>query len=365
MASTVLQHGSGRQLTAMRARVCAHLRDDAAADTPVPPSVLLAAREEGVFLLLADRLGWEPFADELRDAAVVDALRTLELRTVLAALGEGGIPSVLLKGAALAYTCYPRPELRPRADTDLLIPENARDRVASVLSRLGYRRPSEIDGDVAVGQFHFVKINAQGLEHVLDVHWRLSNVRAFADVLTYEELARAAVVVPALGAHAWAPTAVHALLVACIHRVAHHADTTHLLWLFDVHVLARSLTERDRQAFVALASAKRVRAVCARTLTLAEDAFGGLDVAWIDSLAPVDSREEPTAAFVGGGMRQVDILKSDLRASSWGSKVQLLREHLFPSASYMRERYPGWPAFLLPLAYARRVVTGAPRWLRR
>src|SRR5215831_10265345 len=121
MASAVLRHNDGsRQLTTtMRARVCAYLRDDAAPSGPVQASVLAAAREEGVFLLLADRLWREVFADELRDAAAIDALRTRELRVVLAALADARVDAVVLKGAALAHTHYPRPELRPRVDTDL------------------------------------------------------------------------------------------------------------------------------------------------------------------------------------------------------------------------------------------------------
>ena len=348
----------------MDERLCAYLRGDIAVGT-VSDAVLAAAREQGVFLLLADRLRLPLFAAELRQAALVDALRTRELQAVLAALAGAGVHAMLFKGAALAHTHYPRPELRPRSDTDLVIPIDARDSVAAVLLRLGYRRPPEIDSGLAVGQFHFVKIDDVGLEHALDVHWRLSNVRAFAETLTYDELVCDAVAVPALGPHAWTASQIHALLLACIHRVAHHADTTYLLWLVDVHLLARSLTAADRNGFVALASAKRVRAVCARTLTLAQDALGGLDAAWIDSLASSGVVEEPTARFVGGRLRQVDILKSDLDATAWGSRMQLLREHLFPPASYMRERYPGWPSLLLPLAYARRIVAGAPRWLRR
>nr|UXE44937.1 hypothetical protein Hi04_10k_c3996_00012 [uncultured bacterium] len=347
----------------MEERLCVYLRGDTTTG-PVSEDALAAAREHGVFLLLADRLRLTAFAAELRQAAIVDALRTRELQAVLAALTGAGVHAVLFKGAAVAHTHYPRPELRPRSDTDLLIPIEARDRVFSALSRLGYRQPAEIDSILAVGQFHFVKTDEVGLEHALDVHWRLSNVRAFADVLSYEELAGDAVPVSALGPHARSASPVHALLVACVHRVAHHADTTYLLWLYDVQLLSRSLTAVDREAFVALASAKRVQAVCERTLTLAQDAFGGLDVGWIDSLAP-GAVEEPTSQFVGGGLRQVDILASDFGATAWGSKMQLLRAHLFPPPSYMRERYPGWPALLLPLAYARRIVAGAPRWLRR
>ena len=346
-------------------RTCACLREPVSVCAPVPEDVLAKARADGVHLLLADRVSLPSLAVELREAAIIEALRARELRDVLGGLARAGVRPVLLKGAALAYTHYRRPELRPRSDTDLMIPATARDDVAGALAASGYQRPPEIDGDVAIGQCHFVKSDRQGLEHALDVHWRVSNVRTFAEALTYEELALDAVAVPALGPHAWAPSPVHSLLVACIHRVAHHDDTTHLLWLFDVHVLARALTPVEREAFASLAVARRMRAVCTRTLTLAQEALGGLDGTWIDSLSSADAEEEPSAAFVGGGLRQADILKSDLAATAWAFKLQLLREHLFPSPSYMRQRYPRWPALLLPLAYARRIVAGAPRWLRR
>jgi hypothetical protein len=271
----------------------------------------------------------------------------------------------LIKGAALAYTHYDRPELRPRIDVDLMIPVDAREAVARTLAALGYRRPLEIDGDVAIGQFHFVQRDRHGYDHALDVHWRVSNVRAFADVVTYDELAGEAVSLPALGPHALAPSAVHALLIACVHRIAHHNDTSNLLWLYDVHLIAHALTQKERDAFVALAVSRRMRAVCVRTLTLAQEAFGGIDREWIAALSPADDPGEPSAAFVGGGLRQVDILKSDLAATAWTSRLRLLREHLVPSASYMRQRFPRWPVVLLPVAYVCRIVAGAPRWLRR
>jgi len=346
-------------------QTCAYIRADTGRPATVPADVLAFARADRVHLLLADRLGLRSFASELREAAVVEAVRARELRAVLDALPEGGIRPVLMKGAALAYTHYTRPELRPRIDVDLLIPAGAREQVAHRLTGLGYRRPPEIDGDVAIGQFHFVKTDRHGHTHALDVHWRVSNVRAFADVVSYEELIADAVAVPALGPHALAPSAIHALLIACVHRIAHHQDTPNLLWLYDVHLIAKALSADERGAFVALASSRRMRAVCARTLTLAQGAFGGIDSACIDGLASGDCSSEPSAAFVGGGLRQVDILKSDLAATPWSSRLRLLREHLLPYASYMRQRFPRCPVVLLPFAYVGRIVFGAPRWLRR
>lgn len=346
-------------------QACAYIRAPKDVPAPVPEDVLELAHADRVHLLLADRLGLHSPTGELRDAAVLEELRARELRVVLSALQEDGVRPVLMKGAALAYTHYSRPELRPRLDVDLMIPAASRDQVAHALTAIGYERPPEIDGDVAIGQFHFVKKDRHGCTHALDVHWRVSNVRAFADVVSYEELARDAVPVAALGPQAMAASPVHALLIACVHRIAHHNDTPNLLWLYDVHLIARALSCGEREAFIALASSRRMRAVCARTLRLAEEAFGGIDRAWIETLTSAGHSIEPSAVFVGGGLRQVDILKSDVAATPWRSRVRLLREHLFPGASYMRQRFPSWPVALLPIAYVWRIVIGAPRWFRR
>jgi hypothetical protein len=75
--------------------------------------------------------------------------------------------------------------------------------------------------------------------------------------------------------------------------------------------------------------------------------------------------DEPSAAFVGGNRALAEILLSDLRQGHWRTRVALLRELLFPGLRYIRKRYPGWPAPLLPLAYAHRIAHGAPAWLRR
>jgi Uncharacterised nucleotidyltransferase len=350
----------------MRAGVCVLLREGAATAASVPAAVLAEARAEGMHLILAERLRLPAFDGELRDAAVVDACRVHELRAVLAGMAAAGIRPVLLKGASLARTHYSRPELRPRSDTDLMIPASARDLVARTLVALGYRRQSEVDGELAIGQFHFEKHDRIGLFHALDVHWRVSNVRVFADALTYEELARDAVALPSLGPDAWSPSPVHALLLACVHRVAHHGDADDLLWLYDVHLLARAFTSHQRDAFAALASARRMRAVCARTLSLALEAFGGVDVGWIAALSAPGCAAEPSAAFLGGGLRQVDILKADLAATpGWRSRLILLREHLFPRAAFMYERYGTRTRLALPWLYLHRAVTGLPKWFRR
>jgi len=331
---------------------------------PWSNDLLACARANDVHLLLADRAGTGPLLADLRAAAALEAARERELRQVLAALAGVSVRPVLLKGAVLSRTHYRRPELRPRTDTDLIIPPSARDTTARALMELGYERVAEADGRLTTGQFHLHKCDALGLFHALDVHTRISNVRAFANALSYEELVRDGRPVPSLGPHAWGPSPVHALMIACVHRVAHHGNTDSLLWLLDASLLARSLEPHERGCFTELTGARAVRSVCRSTLMLADATFGGIDVYWLASLAT--ETIEPTAAFLRGPMRQVDILRQDLLASPrlW-QRLQIVGEHLFPSSSFMYTRYGTRRKVTLPFLYAHRIVTGVPKWFRR
>jgi len=315
-------------------------------------------------LLLAHRTRIDRLQADLRAAMVVEAARERELRHVLSALEAADVRPVLLKGVVLSRTHYSVPELRPRTDTDLIIPVRARDAAARALVELGYERVAETAGPLTTSQFHLHKYDASGLFHALDVHCRISNARAFADVLSYAELVRDARPIPSLGPYAWGPSPVHALTIACVHRVAHHGNSDSLLWLLDVALLARSLAPPERDAFAELASARAVRAVCCNTLMLADAAFGGIDRDLVASLRT--ETIEPTAAFLRGPMRQIDILKEDLRASPrlW-QRLQIVGEHLFPSSSFLYERYGTRRKFTLPFLYAHRIVTGIPKWLQR
>jgi putative nucleotidyltransferase-like protein len=344
--------------------LCCWLRDDAAGPgSPMAPAALANARAHRIHLLLADRFALSELADELRAAAALDAARERELRSVIAALAD--VKPVVIKGAALAHTHYQRSELRPREDTDLLIAAADKGRVATALERLGYERVTEVDGQLATAQFHFRRGYGCGVRHALDVHWRMSNVRTFAEALSYDEIVAASAPLSCLGPAARVPSAVHSLVIACAHRVAHHGNSDQLLWLYDIHLLARSLAVAERRQFTALVTARRLRAVAAKGLATAAAAFGSIDTQWIAALQEAPPTEEPSAAFVGGPLRRIDVLTADLAATArWRDRVRLLREHLFPAAAFMYERYGTHRTAALPILYAHRIVSGAPKWFR-
>jgi hypothetical protein len=356
--------------------LCARLSGE---DVPLTPAVVATARRHRIHLVLAAAARVEELADpsgapllaDLRKAEVVEIIRERTLRGLLDQLGAEGVDAVLLKGAGLAYTLYPFPHLRPRADVDVMLPRTALGRAGRTLLAGGWKRAAEPDGELVTAEQHYVLEGGlgrpAGFAEQLDLHWKIAIPQVFGDTVMFEELRSRAVPVAALGAHARTLSAPDALFVACLHRVAHHQDTVDLLWLWDIHLLASRLTDEERARFAVLAARASMRAVCTRGLELASVRFrtaGAADL--IAALRPLPGeRPEPSAQFLGG-LRQVDVLRTDLSAlGGWRPGLALVAEHLFPPTAYMRSHYPGCPAAALPLAYLFRIVRGAPKWFRR
>ena len=344
------------------------------AQAPVTAELLTVARRHRVHYLLAAGAWRESPGDlgaalqrELRSAAAFDAWREQDLRGVLDALADGGVDALLMKGGALAYTTYDAPHLRFRVDTDLLIRREQLEAAERVLAAHGWSRPPEADFEVAAAQRHYVKPAPASREVHLDVHWRIANPRTFSDALSFEELSAGAVPVSALGRHGRAPRAVHAVLLACVHRVAHHDDEVDLLWLWDIHLLVSRLSAAEEEALVALAVRTGMTAVCVRGLDLAAAAFGtpaaGVLASRLRSAG--DGRPEPSSRFLDG-VRPITTLRADLASvRGWRMPLRLLGERVLPSPRYIRAQYPRWPNGLLWLAYVDRLVRGMPRWFRR
>lgn len=341
------------------------------ADAAFEAALVVAAREHGVTALLTTTTAlqsWpkqlqQAFRDARREEAVIEAIRRDALQQVVATFSQAGIQSLIIKGAQLAYTHYPQPWLRPRADTDLLIDSADRERAGAALQSLGYIAKTQISGTLVAHQQQFERIDRYGLTDTIDLHWKVTNPHLFADVLTFEELIGAARPIPQLG-EALGLSTVHALLLACVHRVAHHQNSDLLIWLYDIHLLSGAMDDHEREEFPELARAKRVRSICLAGFDHAQRLLGTvIPPGWRERLAVGNDDIEPSAAFLQQGVRRIDMLLWDLRiVGGWGQKARLLRETVFPPAAYVRARYG--PHTPLLFAYFDRVVTGARKWFR-
>jgi hypothetical protein len=335
------------------------------------------ATRHRVHVLLADRAAAEDAREAwpeataahltriLGAAVLLEAVRHEECRRVFRALRSRGVRAMLIKGGALAHTDYRQPHLRPRADTDVLIPRDDLAAVEDALAPLGYRHAVETSGALITQQCHFDRIDGSGIGHAWDVHWKIGNVHAIAGALTYEEIRRDAVALEAFDSEVEAPSAAHALLIACLHRVAHHADAPDLLWLLDIHLLAARLGADQWTALVALARERRVWAAVARSLSCTRMMFD-TNLPSVVAHALDDLVDDPTVRLLDPGLRQVDVFHADLAAlPTWTARWQLVREHVFPPAAFMRARYGVRHRAALPWWYARRLLTGGPGWFRR
>ena len=254
---------------------------------------------------------------------------------------------LLLKGSALAYTLYTTPAHRPRFDSDLLVRHEDMTRVAEVMTGRGYRCPDQVTGELVMHQVDYARKDSQGVWHVYDFHWKVANRQAVAGVLSFDELARDGESIAALGPHARGLSRVHALLLACVHRVAHHPSDDRLIWIYDIHLLAETLSPREAELFGALAVARSVSAVLDR---LAGDRAAGVP--------------EPSAALLAPPRSRIDEMLGDLRAlPGWSRRARLVYEHAFPPPGYITGAYMVNRVWL-PALYTHRIVRGVWRWIR-
>ena len=265
--------------------------------------------------------------------------------------------------------------LLPRLDVALA--RDAVDRVHAVLTQtLGYAPVERVSNDLTAPQRAYAK-RLHPVGHVFDVHWQLSSPRVFSAMPSFEALEAESVELPECGPAARVPSPVHALLIACVHRVAHHLDAHDLKWLLDIHLLAGGqaagaatarprLTPADWDGFVELARASQVGAVCHRSLRTAAEQLGTPIPAHIlsgESLTKF-SRTEPSALYLHAQpmLRRV---VADARTLPWSGRLRLVREHLFPPEPYMRTTWAPGSSAPLSALYATRAVLGLAGWLRR
>lgn len=294
--------------------------------------------------------------------ATIEAYRQSNVREALTALAEAGIPSLLMKGTALAYTIYPLPSLRPCHDTDLLVRDGDWKRVAELLRGVGYVQGIAIPGQLVSHQRMFARRNGPRSSHVLDVHRRILNAQSYASLLTFDALARSSIPVPALGPSARAPGTIHAMLLACLHRFAHHPEDDRLIWLYDVHLLGQAMTQKDWAQALRLARELGIAAICGQAIGAAAGRLGTVVPTEIAQGFEQSARSTQIPLLE----RRWQQLLADLRAlPDWRRRLRLLAEHALPPAQYMRNRYGCTHSCLLPWYYARRLVFGLCKLTRR
>lgn len=361
--------------------ICAALRGEKPAwpwteDAAAIANLYSRADLHGVCALLHSQLAssdWPPtVVQELRSRAIQLAMWELRHQQLLAqtllALAAIGVEPILIKGTALAYSLYANPALRTRSDTDLLIPIDAKDRVHDALTSLGFERSLGVSGEFVSYQASYTRRIDDGGSHTLDLHWKINNSELLSRLFTYEELRHDAEPLLQLCPHALGASRVHALLLACMHRSTHkqnpyyvndepHHEADRLIWLYDIHLLAGQLNAREWDEFVRLATQKGLRAVSLEGMQHAQSRFHTAYPDAILNALGAPGAPEPAARYLDGGKLRQQWM--DFRAlGSLSQQQRFVGELLFPSATYMRSRYPVRQFDWLPWLYLRRAADG-------
>jgi hypothetical protein len=133
------------------------------------------------------RLGRAPrraaVAHHLRQTARARALRD-QLAAIVPTLERAcGAPPIMIKGAALADALYPRADLRPFCDLDLVVPSHGLGAAVSALERsLGYRDVPEPWPEYGRrhGHHHGLQRDDGACPSLVELHWRVGDDPAAA-----------------------------------------------------------------------------------------------------------------------------------------------------------------------------------------
>ncbi|MBA3443368.1 MAG: nucleotidyltransferase family protein [Gemmatimonadales bacterium] len=243
----------------------------------------LADREQASPILWAQvrRLGCGggPESDPLKRLAMVSEFSLLRLQRRLYetcdALAAGGIDAVLLKGAAVAHTAYPRFVERPMRDIDLLVEPEQADAAKQALQAAGWvRRSNSFADDAYDGHQHLPPYtDAKGSDATVELHTDLffeghpfrfspKAVRARARRLCVDQHVLLV------------PDPLHQLFHACLHFAYGHLMSVSAWRTFrDVAALAGS-GSIDWKEFVVLARESGGATSCYWTFRLAQAAAG-------------------------------------------------------------------------------------------
>jgi hypothetical protein len=293
------------------------------------------------------------------------AIRERDLATVARAFRAHGVEMVLVKGAALAYTCYADPWLRARTDTDVLVRRESVDAAAAALRDAGYSPSKSLStGDLVSHQVAFERVDEHGGQHVIDVHWKIVNPQILANVMSFADVWSESREIHLRGSVIRVPASEWSLLLACVHRLAHHQAQERLIWLYDIQLLADALTPAGWERFTTIAAQRQVSAICADGLAAAIRLMDARIPTAVVSTLDDQGQQDPSRRYTVREQRRLDVLRDDLRQLDWQDRVRLLREHAFPPASFMRSQYQVRSNVLLPLLYARRLIAGAYKWIR-
>ena len=191
--------------------------------------------------------------------------RMLLLARALAWFQARGIPTLVLKGAAIATLYYDNPAVRPMGDFDILIPDAMAAATLRTMRNEGWDAVwspvAMMDSNYFIRYCHAVEMRHPDVAE-MDLHWHALHAATFHDA--DREFWDAAIPLDILGAATRTPCATDTLLQMFVH--GDRADLVPTIrWIADAHTILRK-TQVDWDRLVRLATDLEVTFPVARML---------------------------------------------------------------------------------------------------
>lgn len=227
---------------------------------------------------LVDLIG-EPLTNQVFEMYRVEMLQNLflenELRRVLRAFHDAGIPLMLFKGPVLAYTIYSKPHLRTYHDIDALIQPGDVARASAELTSMGYSFFEEYRADAIDEQrtgYHF-SLQRAGFPFAVIVELHTApHESEIGTLFDREALWERASPMTILDQSALVMNPVDHLLYLCWHYRFH--GFSRLLWFYDIVMMSRTYADTlDWDRLIEIAHRQRQAATLYYCLSWCSDMF--------------------------------------------------------------------------------------------
>lgn len=291
-----------------------------------------------------------------------------ELAQLLDCLASERIPTVLLKGSAVAMQLYPDVGLRPLKDLDLLIAESQVGAARKLLTGRGYSPLPEMIGGFEERFSTQQAYSRSGPNPAqVDLHWHPFVIGYYRKRIPVDWFWQhtSAIVVEGRVTRALAPEAQFIHLAA--HYALHH-HTERLIWLYDLALLIAAHRDDMKwdEVLTRLGAFELTRAVQSTTaqvkqrwgVSLPDEVVRGLQVL---SSGPY---ERVLFSLASAGESQARVIMDGIDLPTNRARLRYWLRHMFPTASYMRTRYHISNSLLVPIYYLWRIAAGGYRSAR-
>ena len=314
----------------------------------------------------------ENIIDQMRESRRISSVRELysmqNLQQTIKIFNDNAIPLLVLKGSALAYSLYQQPYQRIRGDTDILIRQQDKAATDKLLIENNYEKSATVSGSLISHQSTFIN-NTDSGSHIYDLHWKLSNRNAFAQLFDFDEIYNRRQTMSKMSGNAYRLSNVDALLHAIIHYYGHFPDDRErLIWIYDMHLLCTQLTPDCWKDFLKQCHARKLDPFALKALSLTHSTFNTqLPEPILHTLmhSPIKLKKIEQRRLDASRWSRIEQFQSDWAALTGRQRCRLIKEYLLPSSDFILAQNQSDNKFLLPYFYCKRLFQGSIRIIRK